>query len=146
MTEPRLTAIAAALNGAVVGDVVFVPDDYPTVTAAVVAANQDLELWTIWVRPGTWFNGTNVSQPLILQSTDGADVTSINGFSIANGGANVTVEGFTVTSNMQVPNGSSAIYKACVFDGVKLTMGTGSVVTGCSFTELGDRGVMINMT
>ena len=140
-------AVAVGLARAAGGDVVFVPDDYPTLNAAVTAANGDTSHWTIWVRPGTWLQSVDIVEPLLLISTDGPQATVISGsFSINPPTPSVTVLGFTLPP-VQVLAGSTTI-EDCVFDGVRLTIGTGTVVTGCSFTGVmsGNIGGAIEMT
>jgi len=110
-----------ALARTAVGDVVYVPDDYPTITAAVEAANQDNEHWTVWVRPGIWPNGISIAKPLLLQSTDGPEVTTI-AESLFSANSNVEIRGFTfLGGQMTITNGN--LVSDCTLSGSKGVFG-----------------------
>jgi len=71
--------LVTALCGRPVGaqPTVYVPDDYPTIQGAIDAA---LDGWTILVRPGTYVENIDyLGKEITVQSTDGPDVTTIDG-------------------------------------------------------------------
>src|SRR5450759_2652835 len=64
--------------------------DYPTIQAAV----NDVSCNTINVAAGIYNESLNITNPVILQSVGGRDVTTIKSLTIAT--SNVTVSGFTI--------------------------------------------------
>jgi hypothetical protein len=133
-----LAIIMAAQAG--LGDVLHVPDDYPTIQEAIDASSNGDE---IVVAPGTYNEALNLlGREITLRSSDGADVTVLDGAELgtsvmrATGGEtlNTIVDGFTFTRgegsalpSCESANGSGgAIY---------LGSFSGLTVINCDFIE-----------
>jgi serine protease len=100
-----VVAAAITISGQAEGETYVVPGDYPTIQAAILAA---LEGDEVLVLPGIYneavfLNGHNI----ILRSTGGPDVTTIDGTGLGSYGLRVLlgegpetlIEGFTLTGS-----------------------------------------------
>ena len=135
-----VTVAALALARTAVGggnQIVFVPDDYPTITAAVIAANQDPDHWTINVRPGRWAFNANIEQSTTITSTDGPESTTVLGpldIHVVIAGTVVTIQGLTLDStSASAKPGSVATFEGCVFQSSDLSISGGDSVIDCTF-------------
>ena len=130
---------------------IHVPDDYPTIQAAIDAAfNGD----TILVGPGTWVGTGNevcntLGKAIIIRSTNGSGTTIINGqgqrrgITCTNGEAlDTIIDGFTISNGLaDVGGGVSCVYTSptiinCVIQN--------NVATGKSLPWHGGGGVYLN--
>jgi len=86
-------------NDRVIRDIIYVPDDYPTIQEAVDSANN----WdTIIVRDGTYIENININKQLTIKSENGYAVTKVEAldshesvFEIEV--ADVTINGFSIS-------------------------------------------------
>jgi pectin methylesterase-like acyl-CoA thioesterase len=77
---------------------IIIPDDYPTIQAAVDAASPGD---TIIVRAGTYTEKINVTKNhLIIRSESGAEVTNVQAFNLMS--ENVTINGFAITGGIRI--------------------------------------------
>jgi predicted outer membrane repeat protein len=130
-----LLFIAPALPAATI----HVPNDQPTIQAAVDAAvNGD----TILVADGTWDEAEIVGKTLTIRSVNGfADCTVVqilNGFAIGSG-SNVTVDGFTITGDgYGIYTAGTAIIENCLItynmEGGIQSHYSGTVIRNCEIS------------
>ncbi len=111
MRSGVLLAVVLGGTSGVVADTIHVPEDYPTIQAAILAA---LEGDEIIVAPGTYneaifFNGHNI----ILRSESGPEVTTIDATGLENSvvrlvtreGPSTVIDGFTITGGVAAQGG-----------------------------------------
>jgi len=82
--------------------VLWVPDDYPTIQEGIDAANPGD---TVMVEPGTYVENITISKDGIMLQGSGADVTIIDGGNSGSvikmsGVSDVTISGFTITNGL----------------------------------------------
>ena len=148
------TAASALLMGtAAWADIIHVPGDFPTIQAAIEAADGGDE---IVVAPGTYFEMIDLlGKPITLRSSRGAEVTSIDGQElgrvvtcIGGEGTETVLDGFTISGGQaengggMFCNGASPTVLNCTFRGNAATLGGGMynrhnapVIANCVFVE-----------
>jgi len=150
-TLPAMVALAVGLGAAASATVLNVDGSagcsdvtgtpYCTIQAALnAAANGD----TLSVAAGTYNESPNVTKSVVVQSVSGRDATFINlqtgptylG-SLTIGGANVTVDGFTIVGFDAVGNGLAST-------NILLNAGLGTVVVSNNRLQVGNPGVGSN--
>src|SRR5262245_26174695 len=98
-------ALIGALCGASAGALAVnlrVPQQFPTIQAALdAAADGD----TVIVAPGTYVENLNITRPVTLRSSAGAESTTIDGgaiqpviVAVGTGAEAITISGFTITN------------------------------------------------
>ena len=116
-------------------DIINVPGDFSTIQAALDAALDDDE---IAVAPGTYFEAINLlGKSLTLRSTDGAEVTTIDGTGtnssvvkcISGEDRDTVIDGFTVTGGTGTDFGGGTV------GGGILISNSDPYVTNCSFVN-----------
>jgi hypothetical protein len=129
-----LLAGALAFAGNAEAATHYVPDNFATIQAAIDAASAGD---TIMVRPGTYYENLTISKPLNLVSTDGPEVTTIDGGAKGrviyyNGDpARGTLDGFTVTNGKAYNGGGIYLYRTdptiqnCIITGNYANNGAG---------------------
>ncbi len=81
-----------------IGKVLWVPDDYPTIQAAIGAAKSG---YTVLVAPGEYLGTVLLKRGVTLMSEAGPEVTTINGcgaWSVVLGADQSAIIGFTITN------------------------------------------------
>lgn len=95
--------IVAAVPATLAGAIITVPDDYPTIQAAIIAASPGN---TVYVRAGTYYENVTINKSLTLQGED-RNTTIIDG---SGGGDVIYVTASYVTiSGFKVSNGVNGI-------------------------------------
>lgn len=99
LTTCAVSAVFFAVSGVAQAAVINVPDDFPSIQAAIDAAGAGD---TIYVSRGTYYENVNVNKQLNIYSTDGPSVTTVvasdpkdDVFEVTSN--NVAIDGFTVT-------------------------------------------------